>query len=314
VLHLVSLREAVEIKLITTGKTEYQALGASLKALFPMHEFSLLTARLPGVPFDGFTSTPCEPLMVKQAVKTNLDFIASSAAAAAGVSGVDGVLILEDLELANEGSPQTVTEVVRLAFTRHVDTLSAKSKDRVRRALREKVSFHLAVPMLEAWFFADPRGLKNLGVSASSSEFSVSCNGKYEEFCTDSPPYIADMGQQCSVWNAIPIDRRTKRDRPPWLMEQEVRARHPKSYIQWLMRDPFAKKCTNYKETINGVTALERFDWLTTLLPPNELPYLRALVEDLANLLGVEIDLPPGKSCDLTSCRQLNRNAVLRNV
>jgi hypothetical protein len=87
----------------------------------------------------------------------------------------DLVIGIDDLELANIHQPHVVTAWLRKAVKEHVlerfSSLGAELPDaaRVREALRTRCSFHLLVPLTEAYFFGEQGALMRAGVGQGIS-------------------------------------------------------------------------------------------------------------------------------------------------
>jgi hypothetical protein len=100
------------------------------------------------------------------------------------------------------------------------------------------------------------------------------------------------------------------------------RHRHPKSYLKFLCApDPTVfspsgkvKKKSHYKEAKNGVAALEKLDWQRVLSNPNNCPFLRAFLGDLAESLSQPLTwlTPPSTSTPTRFPGPANR--ILRNI
>jgi hypothetical protein len=223
-------------------------------------------------------------------------------------------VVLEDLELANRGNAAMVVEHVRQSALRVVQGLGPAAKpETVRRLLRERVSFHLAVPMPESWFFGDPAVLERAGVPKGRSP--LLCAGRDpEDFFSADPDYHSDDGAQCTTW--VERGRGTGKGdvRPFWLIDR--RREHPKAYLSWLARHPLPGDCTGYKETKQGARALRHLRWATVLANGAWFSYLRALIRDLEGALGggaVGIG-PGGEEAPLTSIHRLPAGPILRNL
>jgi hypothetical protein len=227
----------------------------------------------------------------------------------------DRAVLLEDLELANLDQPEVVVDEVRRAVRAHLEWLSEERPtfaERVCRALRERASFHLAVPMVESWFFADPGGLARAGVPAVRLPPCVVA-GDAEALRVLDTEYLADDGMGCSRWRSLPPDR--QRDyRPVWLIARDWRERHPKAYLSWLCRDPAERRCTAYREVDGGRVALEGLEWADALRVAEHCRYLRSLVCDLAESLEVVLPFTCGELAGLTSPHHLPQDPVLRNI
>lgn len=157
----------MRVAVLPTGGMELVGVPPALKALFPAHEFDSIPKRPDDqAPFDSFTSSD-KPLTPHQP-NGNVDKIVERMAAelVPGRCGraPDLLVVLEDLEVPNKHQPAVVVQVFRDATTRHVEKLrqdKPRLAGEVEKALRSKASFHLAVPMIEAWLFADPNGPGN---------------------------------------------------------------------------------------------------------------------------------------------------------
>lgn len=213
-------------------------------------------------PFDGFTSSTLTLKHEDEYLPENAMNLVGRAAQEALGDGphresADVVVVLDDLELANRHQPDRVARVFRRAVEHHLKELQG-ARMRTENALRERVSFHLIVPMIEAWFFGDPQALRAAGVPAGVAPI-LSQEG-LEDFRTLDLQYECASEADCPSWIA---KGRKKADRPKWLGAQ--RERHPKGYLQWLCRDGAAKDCTSYDE----VTEVQKHcgNWTGTLWP-----------------------------------------------
>ncbi|HSJ99630.1 MAG TPA: hypothetical protein VK932_00260 [Kofleriaceae bacterium] len=306
----------MKIALLPTGRTEWHGLPIALQRLFPAHEFYGLPEE--GVfrstgPFDGFTSsTLTERHEGEYLPERARDLVERAAQEALGDGSrreaADVVVVLDDLELANRHQPDRVLRVFRRAVERHLEDLQG-ARARTAQALRERVSFHLIVPMIEAWFFGDPQALRRAGVPDGVEPFLD--NPDPENFLTTlDVRYVGATEAACPCWVAR---GKKKADCPKWLGRQ--RERHPKGYLQWLCHDGNAKNCTTYDESSGGAEALKGLEWGTLLDNPG-LRYLGALLEYLAHALREQA--PPmqsrGDPPPVTSLSGRPRNNVLRNL
>lgn len=307
----------MRVAILPTGRMELLGMGTALEALFPAHEFYTIPKR-DKEPFDSFTSSD-KPL-ARTTPNGNVAKIVQQMAASL-VPGRDGrapdlLVVLEDLEIPNKQTPEVVIQVFRDATARHVAQLGLQRNpgfaDRVNEALLTKASFHLAVPMIEAWLFADPNGPRNAEVLPERLPPKWEDERDPEDFLTREATYLADDCAACTAWNALPPGR-AQRSKPEW--NRERREVHPKAFLAWLSRDPSENKCSRYRETHEGKRALELLDWTAALRSPNHCTFLRALVEDLADGLGETLTLP-ADSCasPLTSHRERRDSPVLRNI
>jgi hypothetical protein len=235
------------VVLIPTGRLEWEALGASLERLFPEHIFvavptlqELQSNEGMEFPISSFCSNPIEKVAGRP---NNADKLIKRAAYEAMKSQrgekAELVLILDDLELVNHHQAQQVTEEVRAAVLRHLaDPRFEQDRDLKRRtqeALRRKVSFHLARPMIESWIFADPQGPTHAGVPATST-ISLVPEHDLEDFRTQDAVYAAATAEFCICWSGLPArtaadQKKKNRLTPAWIKAGEVRIQHPKAYM-----------------------------------------------------------------------------------
>lgn len=315
----------MRIAVIPTGRMEWDALPEAMGSLFPGHDFHCLptpeevdSSRGIEFPISSFTSCDASRLFGKP---NNADKLIERAAAEAlgdrRRAPADLVVILDDLELHNRHQPQVVVQVVREAALRHLHDLGSRTQTRAREALRTRVSFHLVVPMIESWLFADPRGAINAGAPADHVPRLRETDP--ELFETDDTAYAAASESDCTCWKSLPEQRRAqilrkKKLRPAWVGKHD-RTHHPKAYLQWLCIDPAAKPCTTYDETSGGRRALEQLHWASLLGPP-QMPFLCALVADIADALGQDPSVGPihAPQARLTSRQHAPADAILRNL
>lgn len=306
----------MKVALLPTGRTEWHGLSGALHRLFPGHDFYVLPEdsifRSTG-PFDGFTTSTLTERHEDEYLPENATNLIGRAAQEALGDGVhrdpaDAVFVLDDLELANRHQPERVVRIFRRAAERHLDELQGARK-RTAQVLQERVSFHLVVPMIEAWLFGDRQALRVAGVPDGAEPI---LNGAgLEPFCTMDLFYEAATEAACPCWVAR---GKKKADRPKWL--GAARFHHPKGYLQWLCRDGDAKNCTSYDESRRGAEALREIDW-STLLGSRGIPYLGAFVEDLADMLHASSPVPSRSSGEIEPVTSLSRRPqshVLRNL
>ncbi len=183
---------------------------------------------------------------------------------------------------------------MRAATTAYLDARWSNASRRERSAalVRERCSFHLLAPMIEAYFFGEPAALTRAGATRAAQ-----VDGKtrdLEEFLTADADFLAppDGG---AVW------------------ARPERARHPKCYLQFLC-DPTGTQRRAYRETKEGVAALRALDWPAVLEPVSYVRFARAFLADLAEGLGRHDVLASfqGEPHALTSRREPGN--VLRNL
>lgn len=308
--------------LVVTGRTEWHGLPAALQRLFPEHEFYAVPTAAEvesgrdEYPLPGFTSQPLTPDQVERPPESATELVARAAQAALGdrrTDAADAVLILEDVELPNMGDVGLVAQVMRAAAVHHVGSIDdPRIQTRTLEVLRSRVSFHFISPMVEGWFFGDPRALAAAGVPGSVDvQFAATTDP--EDFVTDDPAYLSATEADCPAHQALP-DTRKKKCRPKWLGALP-RERHPKGYVQWLCRSPGDKGCTAYEETEDGGRALAGIGWDVLLgRDPAHLALLRAMIEDLEATLGPPTVPWGSHPSPLTSVTRAPQDAVLRNL
>ncbi|MBK8940758.1 MAG: hypothetical protein IPM79_24865 [Polyangiaceae bacterium] len=222
-------------------------------------------------------------------------------------------MVVDDLELCNADQPGVVVQVFRDAVGRHMRKLAglrAGVVTRVQQALLERASFHLAVPMIEAWLFADPQGPANAGVPTQRLPPQWAAHQCPEDFLTLDHNYAS--APACAEWLKLPLPKQTKSSRPQWLID--ARERHPKAFLSWLCREEVPRKCSAYRETHGGADALRDLDWQAILArPPGEMRFLRALVDDLAEACG-NTSLRQTSVASETSRMARRTPQVLRNI
>lgn len=301
----------MRIALLVTGKTELRGLPAALVRLFPGHRFEAKDD-VPGRPFRSFTSAelPVVPALRCDTAVDKLVARAASLVDPATQDPWDRVVVLDDLELVNQHQPAVVTQTFRAAMVEHLERYGADRRAELASAVRQRVSLHLAAPMIESWLFGDDAALVRLGVSVQPQVKE----GDLERFEATDEAYLSAEDTNCPVWCAR---GRKRGDRPKWLGATQ-RARHPKGYLQWLLLDGQHPGCTRYDEAGAGAAALADLDWARVLQLKRRFCYLRALVEDLEDTLGQAPAVPavgwPGLAAPLTSVKTPRASPVLRNL
>ena len=311
---------------------EWKALGPALERLFPANTFEAVPTEdevhsKPGTefPISSLCSSPIERVAGR---RNNADKLIERAAFEAmrepRRGRVDLVVILDDLELENHEKADQVTAEVRAAVLRHLDKPAFRSdrdlERRTREALQRKVSFHLARPMIESWIFADPQGPRNAGV-APQMPVLLAPNRDPEDLLVEHPAYAIASEAECTCWQALPSDtpqqqKLKNKCRPAWIKAGGLRVRHPKAYLAWLCLSAGERNCTHYQETVGGAQALRDLDWTAVLRRQEAVPFIRALVADVADALGQDpVTGPvPGVRAPLTDRFHLPRDPLLRNL
>lgn len=310
----------MRVALLPTGRTEWHGMSNALTRLFVGHSFYPVPTKREvesypdRFPYDGFTSSALTARSEDDPPESAIELVARAAQEALGdrrSEAADLVVVLDDMELANANQPDRIARVFRAAVARHLAGLS-RARGKTEEALRERVSFHLITPMIEAWFFGDPRALVAAGAPPEATPRLAVTD--IEAFRTNDESYLAATDASCPCW----ASRRDKKNRPKWLGGHS-RAHHPKGYLQWLCLDGGAKNCTSYDETHGGGRALSGLRWEALLgEDASRARYLRALLADLADDLGdpvtgpvAEHDAPP---IPVTRRSARPRGHVLRNL
>jgi hypothetical protein len=276
----------VRVWVLATGEMELIGLPVALKARFPAHEFE--AQRAPnGGPFDGFTS--CRLPLPSRKIPSNLTKLVQETVRLIEQYEDGLVLIIDDVELCNMDQLKFVGDEVRAAFEGHLQARFAPVPDetsrrrrgrqedeaRLREQLRQRVSFHLARPMIESWVFADPytHGAQDP-----------------EEFSFAEPRYLLDDGAACERWRGLRSSKQAEH-KPLWLKltSPALRAQHPKAALAWLHQEPTEMSCSAYRETHEGAEALKVLDWSAVLNHSRHMAALRSLHNDLAS------DLDPAR-------------------
>lgn len=312
------------VVVLPTGKMELRGLGVALTQRFqpgtPGCTFETV-AWIPATeePYAGFTSGSAlsTPGPTARAYPALIRLVRKAISLAEDPS-VALVLIVDDLELENVHQPGVVAETVGFQFAQELWERHQHEPQRLsslREALRHKVSFHLAVPMIEAWLFADPAGPKNAGARAAALPAALAPGRDPEALRLQDPAYLTDDGAACVCWQGLSLKKQSEH-RPLWLREgiSPRRAEHPKAAMSWLCLDGEERKCSSYKETEGGADALAKLDWSAALACPEHMSFLRALNNDVALLLSDPGAFSLGREAPETTVKLQHPNRTLRNV
>ncbi|MBF0428779.1 MAG: hypothetical protein HQL94_07635, partial [Magnetococcales bacterium] len=241
------MSSSARIKLIVTGDMEKGAICDSLKRFFPgmRNDQKVIwdSSKIGGV-----TTHRLEPAKklydpMKRLVKAMI------AEAMIGKTGrpADLVVVLDDVELNNLGQESVVAQVLKNA----VEDELAQRNSAIRTVLRDKCSFYLFKPMVEAYLFGDANALKIAGVQAPHNPRLVHPTD-VEQFETNDPAYLI-LCQQVKL-NA------------PWWREEC----HAKHYLEHLTKG-------SYKETDHGKEALKEINWKNVPKCHSDMPIIRPL-------------------------------------
>lgn len=265
------------IALITTGDCEHRALGPSLRRVFPHANLGVWT------PLQPIPSITCNYVSYPGPMEgpTRAGKLVRSVVATLGQKPApDLIFVVDDLEVPNLDTPHHVTQLVSDAFRRETNTTLAQIGDRC--------SFHLLCPMVEAYFFGELAALTRAGAEATP----LLGEAHLEDFLVGDMTFLA------------------KSELPGHSWRRPDRGRHPKRYLSYL-RDPRETGRHRYRETEDGVRALETLDWAQVFAyEPQGIAFAHALFEDLADALGVANPFP-GTPHPLTRRRT---GGTLRNV
>jgi hypothetical protein len=299
--------------LVVTGDVEKLALGPALRQIFPHGDFQTVKkdaaatdTLLPpgGTARDHFVRFVDEMLA------------AGDASRSPGGRPFEYVVVVDDLELANAHQADVVIEHMALAARSRLDeqisTVGVLPRGRNRqwqyldtdadrrRYLRERCSFHPLSPMVESLFFGAPTdqgwpALRRAG-TVRDAAFDPTVTD-IERFITADRDYLVFPGS--AGWT------KGKAMDPTW------RARHPKHYVSFLC-DPTGRAFRPYKEKEGGKAALEALDWQSVVAPPTHACMVRALLADIADMVGTHLPwLAAGQQHPLT-CRKAG--GILRNI
>jgi hypothetical protein len=293
----------MKVKLIVTGDLERRALGDSLRRYFGETSSGVEIDFLRPRKVQCITTAPLRAGGDK--VPRNIDGLARAMIAEVW-EGADGrpsdlVVAIDDLELANQPHPDRVTSSVRRGvqqeLARRSRDLGLKAAQELQAVVREKCSFHLLVPMIEAYFFADRRALQRAGASSQHPPKLV--RPDVEDFETNDPLFLP----VAHVENG----RRHALGHSWWRHE-----RHPKHYLDHLC----GRTGGIYQETVHGSMALAELTWTSLASDSTALAFARALFQDLADAFEVDNPMGPGELAPSTfPTKAIDRaGLVLRNL
>lgn len=278
------------VQLIVTGQCEERGLHLGLQTLFPNLHW-LRPKR-----YDSFTSNRLvSPLPERMSLLVDKFFKALILT----VDETDEetlVVAVDDLEL--DSTPAEVVLAARNSIARcWADfqlSWSAPKLERIREKVRRRASFHLMVPMVEAYFFSETRTLTLAGARLPSS---------FDPQLSDLEAFEVNDANFLSVADSI--------DGDDWARGGAARCRHPKRYIKYLSGDGTAGSWS-YRESKHGVAALTGMDWLTTLSRTNVAASARSLCNDIADFARAS-HLDGEELCE-TSRFSLPQLVELRNI
>jgi hypothetical protein len=303
------------IHLVVTGVLEKRAMHRSLqracrvwspeaevRLLDPQRVEQFTTNPIPAAP------APSHPRVAAEARKMADAMIAAVVLGRRRSERADFAFGIVDLELLNRSNAAGVVEY----FATHManalgDWFGASEADRNRALrVREQCSFHLCVPMTEAYFFAEPEALVRAGCTRRScfdpAQRDVEC------FRVDDPDYEraipSDPGLE-EVLARHPGLRSCDDPAEPLGSGLDWWRAHPKHYIEFLSENA-------YHEARQGVAALATLAWPSVVAPANQSAFARSLIDDLIEAVS------PGRGAAIPGARQplTERRAgrFLRNI
>jgi len=284
------------VALIPTGKLEHAALGPSLSRLFPDHAF---VVRPPERHLDGFTSRDVAPLAAAQPgpVPADLDELAGELVNAIFPGRrrehIDFAYVVDDLELCNQGQPDRVLRLFRDAVNSYISRTWPQQSGPRYAEVRERCSFHLFRPMTDAYFFGDAAALQRAGADQLRQ---LPADLDLEQFRTIDQAFLT-----------LPAGTDRIADMPQ-------REFHPKSYLHYLCDPTLADRRKRYRETVNGVAALESLDWERVLSSPPHCPFLHAFLDDLGAALNSPLPFIDRARADPRARFPGPRDRILRNL
>jgi hypothetical protein len=280
----------MRVKLIVTGMMERRALQRSLERQFPVTGAGERVEFLPPSYFQGPTSNrlPDDGPEIPQLVREFCDALVAETVegSAPDRKPPDLVIGIDDLELENLDRPQVVIGWIRRGIEDHIarNVENLRADARRREALASKCSFHLLVPMPEAYFFGERAALERAGVGTGIG--ARLCRDDLEAFETDDPDFVTPNR---------PNDHR-----------------HPKAYLKHLLHRSEPGRL--YKETRDGVRALEDLAWRELSRSATTLCFARSLFQDIADALDVSNPLGTGSLASSTYPAEDRRGLLLRNI
>lgn len=266
------------VQLIVTGDSEQLTLAKALGACFSANSRGEPVSWCPTIKIDEPAKSRLFPIHQVPAPNGLMMKLAESLSAvteptAPGQPPPDLLLVIGDIEINNLGNEQSLIEHLQAAVPLMLAKRSPSEQASLSIALRERCSYHLFRPMVEATFFGDAEALKVAGVS---NKHQPMLNGvDIEEFESVDPVWLPKCQEQ---------NLRHHKHAPWWRHE-----RHAKEYLIHLAGRPGG---LGYNERKRGADALRTLHW-PTVVNSQPSPYLRALFDDLADWLGVPSPLGP---------------------
>lgn len=289
------------VRLIVTGETERHALGTFLQRFFPKIDIEMELA-------SSFTSCRVSQATAVTKALPLVDKLAQQVIAAVDPgrkkpngSVPDLVVVVDDLELFNLDQPDVVISSFRSAIQRSVPRAwpTLARQKRCLERLKERASFHLFCPMLEAYFFTSNAALRAAGIQSQSHlvpekdiEDFETCDAAYLSRHAALPGGISDgvLRPQTKVWFA----------------------KHPKEYLKYLVAGNDGTGV--YRETQQGVAALQTLAPAEALAIETHRRFLRSLIYDVADALNLPLPDELRGECHPETSGHSKIDRLLRNI
>jgi hypothetical protein len=98
------------------------------------------------------------------------------------------------------------------------------------------------------------------------------------------------------------------------IADMPERAFHPKSYLHFLCDPTLSDRTRRYRETHEGVAALESLDWEAVVASRPHRPFLHALLDDLSEALNSPLPFVDRARADARVRFPGPQDPVLRNL
>ncbi len=247
----------MRLDLIVTGELEFRALGPALVRWGEASGIAIEIGQVHKVPSITNVAIPRREPWAKGLLGKTDEVVRTMLAALDANQPPDLVLFVDDLEIHNAGNAEAVHGVLRAEIDRRM--LNAAQALR----LRTSASVHLAVPMIEAWFFGDPAALAAAGSKEGCGRWDL--NGDPERF------EVVDA--EFAAWHVEKFPN----------SPEGFGARHPKRYLDFLCRPQRYREVESSRwRGPTGQVALVNLDWEVVTSEAPRMNHLRELFEDLA--------------------------------
>lgn len=285
------------IKLIVTGDMEKLALHTSLQQVFPGERDG------EEVIWDKPRKSQCvtsHQLQLERSPSHPMRELAKAMIAEAGIgktgTPADLVIVIDDVELGNLGQETIIATHFRIAVEEELRKYNTATETRYRNIIREKCSFHLLKPMVEAYLFGDPNALRIAGVPTGINHCLVHPSD-VEQFQT----YDTEWLPACYAENV------KKQQNTPWWRHEY----HPKHYIEHLTE----RGQVFYEETHHGKNALMQLNWNKVPKCQPDTPIIRSLFEDISDWFGIQNPISGATHPAFYPTKAVNRESLLlRNM